>query len=391
MTKPTKPFGLYIHIPFCARLCHYCDFAKTANFDDNHVKRYFSTVEEQLSHWLKFLGTEHKFTSVFFGGGTPGLFGREYQGIFQRFLPYLADHAEISLEANPNNITKERVSIWKDLGVNRLSIGVQTYDPIGLAAMTRDHSAKEAVAAIELALTMIPNINGDLIYGWPGQSRESWGQDLQKMSTLGVSHLSLYALTFEGKTPFARAERRGAMKAMPDEEQYWCYRTAQRHLALAGFQQEEVSNWAAESESCRHNSLYWRGDPFVGLGAGAHGFVPHDSDPIGLRYSYPGDLRKFLLECGGASRSEGWIVDSARNQESWLMEYVGCGLRCNTGIDLQRIGVMGFRFEPTNLLQEALAQGQVMRQGNAITLTADEWFRETAWSGEFLKCFYPHS
>ena len=388
MTKATKPFGLYIHIPFCARLCHYCDFAKTANFDAEHVKKYFSTLEVQLSHWLNHLGPDHRFTSVFFGGGTPGLFGQEYEGIFQKFSPYLAADAEITLEANPNNVTKDKLSIWRDFGVNRLSMGVQSFDQIGLGVMTRDHSAEEAVAAIELALAMMPNINADLIYGWPGQSRESWGQDLQKMSSLGVPHLSLYALTFEGKTPFAMAERRGVMKGMPDEEQYWSYTKAQRYLALTGFRQEEVSNWAKESHACRHNALYWQGHPYVGIGAGAHGFVPAEHDPVGLRYSYPGDLRKFLLECGGASRSQGWILDAARNRESWLMEYVGCGLRCTTGIDLQRIVAMGFRFEPTKLLKEALAHGQVIMQGNTITLTPDEWFRETAWSGELLKCFF---
>lgn len=378
--------GLYIHIPFCARLCHYCDFAKTANFDDGHVAQYFSTLNLQLKSWIERLGSDVKFTSVFFGGGTPGLFTNDYQNIFDTLRPHLAADAEITLEANPHNIQLESLELWRNLGFNRLSVGVQSFDPLGLKALTRDHSAAEAIAALKLARTVFNNVNGDLIYSWPGQTMESWNKDLRQMVNLGVSHISLYALTFEGNTPFARANRRGKLPAAPDETQEEFYLQAKDILEDFGFEHEEISNWAKPGFSCRHNWLYWTASHFVGIGAGAHGFVPsHES--FGTRYSYPGDLRSYLRDCQNGSWSDGIVEDCDRGTSEWLMEYVGCGLRTRQGIDLKKITAIGWSFVPNPTVARALKEDILTLESDILRLRPQDWFRETSWSYQVLESF----
>lgn len=382
MSSETKPLGLYIHIPFCARLCHYCDFAKTANFDANHVTQYFDILTKQLKSWLRHK-PDARFTSVFFGGGTPGLFVYEYENLLRTLAQHLTANAEVTLESNPNNILEPSLKAWRSLGINRISIGVQSFDPTGLKTLTRDHSATEAVRAIDLAKSIIPNVNADLIYGWPRQTAQSWERDLQYMVDLGVTHLSLYALTLEGNTPFARAHRRGKLQPKPDEFQEECYLFAIDFLKQAGFNHEEISNWSKSGFSCRHNWLYWSAESFVGIGAGAHGFID-DVTGFGLRYSYPGDLRTYLRECAHGGIEDGMIKDDVRGADEWLMEYVGCGLRTEQGIDLQKIARLGWTFAPTPLITKAISAGILTRTGDQLILRNADWFRETSWSGLVL-------
>lgn len=382
MIADPKPLGLYIHIPFCARLCHYCDFAKTANFDANHVKQYFAVLTSQLKSWLLHM-PEVKFTSVFFGGGTPGLFVYEYEEFLHTLSPHLTANAEVTLESNPKNILEPSLNAWRAMGINRISIGVQSFDPTGLKTLTRDHTAAEAVRAIDLAKSVIPNVNADLIYGWSEQTIASWRRDLQYMVDLGITHISLYALTLEGNTPFARAHRRGKLVPTPDEFQEECYLHAMEYLKASGYGHEEISNWSKPGFSCRHNWLYWSADSFVGIGAGAHGYISDDST-FGLRYSYPGDLRAYLRDCAEGQRESGMLKDLGRGAEEWLMEYIGCSLRTEQGIDLQRINSQGWTFEPTAQVVQALAEGILKREQHRLILDRPDWFRETGWSGLVL-------
>ena len=175
------PLGLYLHIPFCSSVCHYCDFAKTANFQEQHVEKYLQTLEWQLRAWRDALPAGTKFTSVFFGGGTPGLLGREYESLMRAVRDMLVAGAEVSLESNPGNVTEKKIAIWRDLGFNRISVGVQTFDPLGLRVLTRDHSCEDSKRALELAAKHFPKSNGDLIYGWPGQDIKIWQNDLESI------------------------------------------------------------------------------------------------------------------------------------------------------------------------------------------------------------------
>ena len=377
-------FGLYIHIPFCSKLCHYCDFAKTANFGADHVQKYMATVERQFVGWMEKLGEHQVFSSVFFGGGTPGLLGHEYSSLMARIKPFLAHDAELTIEANPANVSLDRLKLWRDLGFTRLSVGVQSFSDEGLRVLTRDHTGADAERALELATTIFSRVNGDLIYGWPGQTDAIWHDDLVRMIACGVGHLSLYALTFEGHTPFARAERRGVLRAEDDDVLARRYSDARRILGGVGFAHDEISNWAKPGHACRHNWLYWTGAPYLGLGAGAHGFVA-DSSQLGMRYSYTGDLRKFLREADDGGPFE--IIENDRTIDTWIMEYIGSGLRCASGIDEAKIEARGFRFAPTATVRRGLDEGLLIRNDGHITLDPAEWFRETAWGLALVESF----
>jgi oxygen-independent coproporphyrinogen-3 oxidase len=391
MTSST-PLGLYVHIPFCSAICHYCDFAKTANYSDDHVAQYFSHLERQLLEWKRLLPPTQKFSSVFFGGGTPGLFTDQYDRLMALIRDMSLTGAEMSLEANPDNVTEDAISMWRGLGFNRLSIGVQTFDPRGLKDLTRTHSAEAAVAALELAAKHFPKSNGDLIYGWDGQDANSWRSDLTQLVSTGVNHISLYALTYEGQTPFARAERRGVRAQTQDDVLAQYYELACEILGDAKFNHEEVSNWSKTGASCDHNWLYWSGHHYVGVGAGAHGFVD-DQSGIGLRYSYPSNFRDLTRRNNAESLDHldrpidlvetfGGQIDATRDLESWKLEYVGCGLRCKDGIDLAPLIRQGFEFKPNSKVQRALGEGLMTLYAGRLVLTSKEWFRETGWAYE---------
>jgi oxygen-independent coproporphyrinogen III oxidase len=399
------PLGLYVHIPFCSKICHYCDFAKTANYTGQHVADYIKACTAQLQAWITTLESQTKFTSVFFGGGTPGVLTHEYAPLMALIQDHLAPNAEVSLESNPGNVTEKNITSWKNLGFNRLSIGVQSFDTTGLKVLTRDHTSDEALRALELAANLMDKSNGDLIYGWPGQTDESWQRDLEIMAARGLNHLSLYALTYEGNTPFARAERRGVLQATSGDNLAVRYEMACAVLRKNGYAHEEISNWSKPGGECQHNWLYWRGHPFIGIGAGAHGFVD-DGTAIGVRYSYTGDLRQFLKLCTaelhaqattGLHRtsmspsrhdvlaSTGGKIDGTRDRHAWLYEYVGCALRTTDGVDLKRMAEQGFRFIPNQKIERALREGLLFISEHKLQATEIEWFRETAWSYEICE------
>jgi oxygen-independent coproporphyrinogen-3 oxidase len=393
MPGDRRPLGLYVHIPFCAKLCHYCDFAKTANFNDDHVARYLDVLGQQFQMGMRCLPTNQKLTSVYFGGGTPGLLTQEYEFLMRDIMSMTVPQAEVTIEANPINVSQENILIWRDLGFNRLSLGVQTFDPTGLKVLTRDHSAQQALQALELTAKGFPKSNGDLIYGWNGQTETSWFNDLSLMASSGVNHISAYALTYEGQTPFARSQRRGILQPMHGDDVAHRYDMARKHLANQGFTHEEVSNWSKPGGEGQHNWIYWRGQHYIGIGAGAHGFVD-DGRTIGLRYSYPGDFRSFLrqgstpgsegLSLNDVIKATGGVVDQDRDAASWVYEYVGSGIRCQDGVDLDRLKNVGFELMPNEILQRGIAEGLLRIDAGHLKASEGEWFRETAWSYQII-------
>ncbi len=279
-----KPFSLYIHIPFCSRLCHYCDFAKTARFDEALVRDYLRRLGEDLGLWLSspyFRG--RRIHSIFLGGGTPGLFSQEYDKLFSILADKLSDDGEVSIEANPNDITLEKLSLWRDLGFNRLSIGVQTFSTLGLKALTRDHSSQGALSAIHLARNYFDNLNIDLIYGWPGQTETDLQNDLELACSLDLGHLSLYNLTLEPSTPLGKSYLRRNKDIHSDDRLADFYKLIRETLKQNNFLHDEVSNWSKPGYSCLHNWNYWQGKDYLGLGVGAHGFLS-DERKGGTRY-----------------------------------------------------------------------------------------------------------
>jgi oxygen-independent coproporphyrinogen-3 oxidase len=279
------------------------------------------------------------------------------------------------------------------MGFNRVSIGTQSFDPDGLKSLTREHSREQALESMRIACEEFPAVNGDLIYGWPGQTRDHWLRDLRDMVATGCGHISAYALTFEGQTPFARAERRGVIRQHADDVLFERYADARDLLAKHGYGHEEVSNWARPWQEARHNWLYWRGHYYAGIGCGAHGFLP-DASLTGSRYSYESDFRKFLRQnendpgalsdlpgISGFLAATHADIDRDRDRISWMMEYVGSSLRCREGISLKRLRDAGFDWRPCGIVNDAIKSGLLrIDNDDRMTLDAVEWFRETSWS-----------
>jgi oxygen-independent coproporphyrinogen-3 oxidase len=276
---PGAPVGIYIHIPFCAHICPYCDF-NTYSGQEELIPRYLDALKRDVA--LQAGGLDGRSAStIFFGGGTPSLLApgqvREMIGACRAAMPVAAD-AEITLEANPNSVDKAYFAGLREAGVNRLSLGVQTTNRRGLRVLGRQHEAADAEAAFLAARRAgFDNVSIDLIFGWPGQELDGWRRDLEALMSwdgMGPEHLSLYGLIVEPGTPMADAVARGILAVVDDDAAADLYEAAITMLAEAGYIHYEVANWArTESLASRHNAIYWRSGDYLGIGAGAHGTV----------------------------------------------------------------------------------------------------------------------
>lgn len=386
--------GLYIHIPFCSFMCHYCDFAKTANWDPRLLQDYIRALDLHLEAWLEEYVAKRAYNidSIFIGGGSPSLLTDEWAPIFARLDKYKVKAHEISLEANPEHISERSLRIWREFGINRLSVGVQTFQEKGLKFLTRQHKALQIEEALHHAALYFDNISCDLIYAWSGQNIDDWHQDLEKVFKHKLSHLSLYCLTYEDKTPIGRAHKNGKILASDDEFQEACYLIARQFLKAKGWDHYECSNWSLPDKNCQHNIKYWQDQYYIAVGNGACGYLPEGD--FGTRYRYQKNERLFTRDSQIQNLSFknspvlAFCELDARSKEDWLTEYVGCGLRYNAGIDLAWIAKKtGWNFLAHGLVKEALAKGTLNISNQRLRLSPEEWFRETRWCLEILECF----
>ncbi|MDQ1510067.1 MAG: hypothetical protein QOG50_1911 [Actinomycetota bacterium] len=271
------PFGVYVHIPFCAARCDYCDFATWT--DRGHL------IDSYVDACVVDIGRRRAerhpaATSVFFGGGTPSLIGAAQ---LVRILDAIerTDDAEVTVECNPDSVDADKLATYRRAGVNRLSFGVQSMAPHVLSALGRTHDPANVTRAVALAREAgFERINVDLIYGTPGETRADWSATLAGAVALDVSHVSAYALTIEPATPLGIRVAAGA--AAPDDDvQADCYLMADEILGAAGLEWYEVSNWAQPGEECRHNLLYWSEGEYLGIGCAAHGHTPDSNGADG--------------------------------------------------------------------------------------------------------------
>ena len=284
------PLGLYIHIPFCARKCPYCDFNTYARLEPLY-EAYTEALCREIGRWAARLDGRTVDT-VFLGGGTPtvlsaGQLRRILEQVHDRFA--LAVDAEISSEANPGIEDRGQFALLRGLGVNRLSMGVQSFQAEELDFLGRIHDAEDALRAYDAAMEAgFDNINLDFMFGLPRQSVEAWNDSLDKALDLAPRHLSLYSLIVEPDTPLAHWVESGRTPAPDDDLASEMYETAMSRLREAGYEQYEVSNWARGAGfACRHNLLYWRNQEWVGIGPGAHS---HLRFPTRLRGESTGGL-----------------------------------------------------------------------------------------------------
>jgi oxygen-independent coproporphyrinogen-3 oxidase len=326
------PLALYIHWPFCLSKCPYCDF-------NSHVReripqaRMVAALRTELAFEAARIG-DRKLTSIFFGGGTPSLLDPEnvaalIQDAKRLFTP--DQNIEITLEANPTSIEAGRFAGYAAAGVNRVSIGVQSFNESALKFLGREHSANQARAAIELARKIFPRLSFDLIYARPGQTLENWRAELHEALSLAADHLSLYQLTIEPGTKFATLYARGEFALPDDDLAAALYDETAETAAKFGLAQYEISNYAAPGRESRHNLAYWRYQDYAGIGPGAHGRLTLGGALTGTsRHRAPEAWADLVEATGTGATTKHPITAEERAREALLM-----GLRLTEGISLQ--------------------------------------------------------
>jgi oxygen-independent coproporphyrinogen-3 oxidase len=360
--------GIYIHIPFCKKACYYCNF-------------HFSTTRHNIPEMVAAIGKEaelnrlyiaEEIETIYFGGGTPSLLTKSDLKTTIKKLQKLFDvndHTEITLEANPDDVTIETLTGWKEAGINRLSIGVQSFFEDDLRWMNRAHNAEQALQAIMLAQQYgFTNITIDLIYGTPYLTDDKWLQNIETALSLQVPHLSCYALTVEPKTALAKMISSHQSPDVDADKQAMHFFILTERLAAAGFEQYEISNFALPGFRSRHNSSYWQSKPYLGLGPSAHSF-----DGKSRRWNIANNsLYISSIEKGIVPFEEELLTEKQR-----LNEYIMTSLRTMEGTSLTKVAV-SFGEENASLLanaaQKHIARGYIVVTDNALQLTADGKF-----------------
>ena len=269
------PIALYVHIPFCETKCPYCDFNTYAGIEPL-MPAYVAALRKEVEVWGGLLG-HAEVRTIFFGGGTPSyLPAADIAAILDSVGEAFdaSNAAEVTLEANPGDLSPPKLAAYLDSGVNRLSIGVQSLDDRLLGILGRRHTAEEARQAFRMAIDAgFDNVSIDLMYGLPHQTLDHWGRTVSAAAELGPHHVSMYCLTLEEGTPMAQWVGAGKMPDPDPDLAADMYLTAEDHLRNAGYGHYEISNWAQPGKESRHNLIYWRNQPFLGVGPGAHSYL----------------------------------------------------------------------------------------------------------------------
>ncbi|ABI60926.1 radical SAM family heme chaperone HemW [Granulibacter bethesdensis] len=344
----TEPLALYIHWPFCLSKCPYCDFNSHVR-DEIPQARFAAALRAELAWEASRLG-RRPLASVFFGGGTPSLMAPETVAALieeaTRYFPP-CDDLEITLEANPTSVEAGRFRAFRQAGVNRVSLGIQSLHDEALKGLGRQHDAGQAMAALELAHTIFPRLSFDLIYARPGQTVAAWRQELRQALSLAGDHLSLYQLTIEPGTAYEASFRRGEIILPSDEQAAELYEVTGEEAAQFGMTAYEVSNYARSGAESRHNLAYWRYADYAGIGPGAHGRVSHSGSLFATRrHRAPEPWAELVERQGHGSTLEEEVEPQERAREMLLM-----GLRITDGIDEAR-----FRQRTGLTLEQAVDQ-----------------------------------
>lgn len=337
----SAPLGVYVHWPYCARICPYCDFnVVRARGRDAEAAALVRAIVADLEAQAGLIGPRD-LVSIFFGGGTPSLMdpaaAGEIVATARRLWTPAAD-LEVTLEANPTDAEADRFQAFADAGVNRLSLGVQALDDGALRLLGRNHGAGEAVRATRVAARAFPRLSLDLIYARPGQTPADWRDELGRALHLGPEHVSPYQLTIEAGTAFERAVRRGVLVPPGDEIAADLFETTQTVLEGAGFEAYEVSNHArGPAARARHNLVYWRGLDYVGAGPGAHGRLTVEGERLAT-YAHP-EPGAYIGAVGrnGTGFATREVLDASARAEERLL----AGLRIEDGVRFDEVAALG--------------------------------------------------
>lgn len=337
---PRRGAGVYVHFPYCAKKCPYCDF--NSHVVDHDDAAYADVVLAELEHRAAEIAGP--LVSIYFGGGTPSRWAPEQVGRVIRAIRDrlgLEEDAEITLEANPGTVAEARLVAYVAEGVNRFSIGTQSFIDAELEALGRIHDAAAGRRAVEIAQRTGARVSLDLIYAQPGQSRADVDRSLDVALALAPDHVSAYTLTVEPDTILGRQKRLGLFVEMADDDQADLIEHVTGRLADAGYERYEVSSYAKPGRRAVHNSLYWTGAPYLGLGAGAHGFTYASDLSAGRRYGNVKAPERYLT-----GRFETFF-DEAQDRRDLLTDRLWVGLRPIWGVD---VGALAERATAPGLL-----------------------------------------
>lgn len=359
-----RPLGLYIHWPYCARICPYCDFNVVR---DRGRKAEQAALVDAIAADLEAHAARigpRKLVSIFFGGGTPSLMAPEAVAglidLARRLWPAAdgSEAVEVSLEANPTDAEAGRFQAFAQAGVTRLSLGVQALDDASLAFLGRNHDAASARRAAEMAARAFPRLSLDLIYALPGQTAQAWAETLDTAAALGAEHLSPYQLTIEAGTAFHRAIGRGAFASLDPEASAELYDVTQERLETLGFEAYEVSNHAlSPGARARHNLVYWRGEDYVGAGPGAHGRLTLDGARTATET--PARIADYIARV--RETGLGWSASETLDGGAAAEERLLMGLRTVEGVRWAELSPLGLTPQHPRALD--LAGAGLIRSG----------------------------
>ncbi len=361
--QPIAPpaFGVYLHWPFCAAKCPYCDFNSHVRHGGWDEAGFLAAYIAELAETRARIGAR-VVSSVFIGGGTPSLMQPNTVAALiaevDRLWPIAAD-AEITIEANPGSVEANRFSGYREAGVNRVSIGVQALADADLRALGRIHSVAEARRAIEIGQRCFQRVSFDLIYARQGQTETAWRNELSEALAIGVDHLSLYQLTIEPATAFEQLYKAGKLRIPDDEQAQALYAATQELTAAAGLPIYEISNHARTGQESRHNLLYWRYGEYAGIGPGAHGRLIVDGARRATSTERnPEQWVKRVLTAG-----HGRIEDEALSTVQCADEALLMGLRLTEGLDLNRLAELNGTRPSGTVVDELTNLGLLRRHG----------------------------
>lgn len=355
---------LYLHIPFCRQACYYCDFHFSTSLNAK------SEIVQAICHEI-FLQKDYlqdkNLETIYFGGGTPSLLEEaDFIQIFETISKHfnIKSNAEITLEANPDDLTKEKLQLFKKYHINRLSIGIQSFHEPHLKSLHRIHTSQEGETCVKLSQDIgIQNLTIDLIYAIPAESHKIFELDLQKATALNTNHISAYCLTIEPKTVFGKWLKQGKIQVIDDDFAATQFDMLVSHLAQNDFEQYEISNFAKKEHYSRHNTSYWKQEEYLGIGPSAHSF-----NHVSRQYNVPNNTKyvKELQQNIVPTEIEILTIEDQVN------EYLLTGLRSKWGCDIHKINTLSnqlFQKQNASELEKQIREGFLIIENNTLLLT----------------------
>lgn len=377
----TWPSAVYVHVPFCMHRCGYCDFTLVAN-RDRLIPDYLQCLRRELEFECRDVPRPWPVRTVFFGGGTPThLPAKHLRTLFETIFEFftLEQGGEFSVEVNPDGLDEDRQRVLSEFGVNRVSLGVQSFVDSELKTLERTHRSNEALQVIGRVADRFPNTGADLIFGVPGQTLASWQTSLQTAVQLPLKHISTYGLTFEPGTSFFRRKNSGELPKAPEEAEREMYVQAISFLQEHGFSHYEVSNFAQRGFECRHNMVYWTADEYFAFGPGAARYVH------GRRTTNARRVTQWLKSWTDGVPA--YIEDEKLTTEEMAREAIMLALRLRAGLSLsefeQRFGI-SVEVLCEDAVRRSLCSGLATLQEGRLALTSDGLMIADSVISEFL-------